>query len=269
MGTLYVASAPAGDPDDAPFRLQRTLRDASLVAATDPSSVQPLLDQLGVTTPLVSTAPADGALDALAMGDVVLLLEGTASSPPPAAQAVIEAALARGHPVLSLPGPTLPVTALVASGLPADSFVYLGLMPEQPSERSELIACVASEQRTLVAVAQGESLPQLLAELCAALGDRPMAVLALGDAQVRRGRLAHGLDAWRESTPRGPCGLVIGGASGQITRWDEGRLRMEIGLRLDRGAEAKEIARQLASESGWARREIYRLAVRAAARGGR
>ena len=65
----------------------------------------------------------------------------------------------------------------------------------------------------------------------------------------------------------GPCVLVVGGSQAGTVRWQEDQLEAEIQARLKQGLGTKGLSRQLALESGWPRREIYRLAVEIAATG--
>jgi len=75
--------------------------------------------------------------------------------------------------------------------------------------------------------------------------------------------LGHGHESESDPVRPGPHILVIGGASHQPARWTEDRLCAEIRARLDQGLDVRQTARQLAAESGWPRRAIYRLAVQA------
>jgi 16S rRNA C1402 (ribose-2'-O) methylase RsmI len=86
-------------------------------------------------------------------------------------------------------------------------------------------------------------------------------VSAHGTAVTWRGTLGQACEPGGTQPLSEPCVLVVGGAREQVTRWGGGRLRTEVQARLDQGLSAKEIGRELAAESGWPRREIYRLAV--------
>ena len=266
MGTLYVASMPVGDLDDITFRAIRMLREAALVLTTDLPRAQRLFNHHGVTTPLIDSTGEGDFLAALAVEDVVVLSEGWLPAPSVSVRVLIQLALKRGSPVVPLPGPSLPVTALAVSGLPADSFVYLGVLPQEPDALTELLASVAGERRTLVALESPNRRPHLRAELHGALGDRPLALVTLtelGTEVIERRWPSEAHVPVLDEPGQGPCVLVIGGAREQATRWNEDRLRMETQACLDRGLGAREASRQLAIESGWPRREIYRLATQA------
>ena len=264
MGTLYVTGAPPGDLEDMTFRARRVVRGARLLVASDLVRARQWLNRWGVTTPMLSATQAGQLLPALDAGDAVLLLEQERPDPPAWVHRLIALALEHGHAVAPVPGPSLPITALVISGLPSESFCYLGVLPESSAARREWLVAIAAERRTLVALSQGEDLPGVLAEMGAALGDRPAVLVAAAEAgvgMVWRGTLAGAQEALPQPPSPGRWAVVIGGARDQPEQWDQDRLRAEVRARLALGFAAKEIGRELAAVSGWPRREIYRMAV--------
>jgi 16S rRNA (cytidine1402-2'-O)-methyltransferase len=266
LGTLFVSSLPAGGLDDLPLRAQRTLREVSLVISSNPPRARQALRDLPLAVPLVGSTGVDALLACLETGNALLLLDGVLAGPTAPAHALIRAAAEHGFPVVSVPGPTLPVTALVVSGLPADSFLYLGLLPEEPVSRQELLASVAHEKRTLIVVTQGTR-PEPWASLFSALGARQIAVFSdpdLAGGANWQGTLGQPHQPETVPDPDGLHVLVIGGSPDLPAPWTEDRLRAEIRARLDQGQDVRHTARQLATESGWPRRAIYRMAAQAA-----
>ena len=269
MGTLYIVAAPVGDPQDLTRRAKRILATVPLVVADDPGSAQALLDHHGIATG-ISSVRGNDHLDALAEGDVAYLFSGLSPAIPEAGRRLVNTALGAAHPVAPIPGPSLPITALVLSGLPADSFVYLGELPQDPVERRELLAAAGLESGTLLVLVPHALLRTALADLHSALGDRAMVLVASSDtgAQVVwRGQLEKNAAVSDQVVLPGALVLVLGGAPAGVGRWDEGRLDSAIQSLLAEGLGAKEISRRLAGASGWPRREIYRLTVELARRG--
>ena len=290
MNSLYVVGAPAGDPGDLTRRALRILCEVTLVVADDADAQQPmgqpqrLMAHHGITTPL-ATAGGAAPLAALEKGDVAYLCPGWMLGLSDTGSRLVRAAIERGYPVVPIPGPALPITALVISGLPADSFVYLGELPQHDPARHDLLASAAGERRTIVVVEQLDRLVPVLTDLQAILGDRPVVIVAArgelgsasgiespperGDAVIWQGSLGQAPEGYINMQDRPyPVILVLGGARDQgirsistPDRWDEDRLRAEIRACLEQGLGAREIGRLLAGESGWPRREIYRLAV--------
>ena len=142
-----MVGAPVGDVEDITHRALRILRDVVLVVADDVDHARRLLADHDIATPLTATDSLDAPLSALETDDIALFSTGWSPGPSGPGQLLIHAAIERDFPVVPIPGPTLPVTALVISGLPADSFVYLGELPQGPAARRGLLASVASERR--------------------------------------------------------------------------------------------------------------------------
>ena len=272
MGTLYVVGVPPGNPDDTTLRALRVLREVALAVAGDLPHCRHLLARYDIGTPLVDLSEDDPSsciehvLSALGTSDVALLWTGWSPVPSNSSHQLICAAIEREYPVVPVPGPTHPLTALVISGLPADQFVFLDQLPSEPLARCELLTSVADQRRSLVALESPARLSDTLSYLEEALGDRPLAVVATSDPgpeDIWRGTVGQAAIELLEERFGGLCTLVIGGAQEGAVCWDEDRLRAEVQACLDQGLGAKETSRQLASESGWPRRQIYHLAVEA------
>jgi 16S rRNA (cytidine1402-2'-O)-methyltransferase len=267
VATLYIVGAPAGDPEDITPRALRILGEVVLVVAEDVDHAQRLLAAHGLDTPRLASTHADRPPSALHGGDVALLLKGWSPAPTGPSFQLVRAAIEGGFAVVPVPGPCLPLTALVVSGLPADSFVFLGELPRESVSRRDLMASVATERRTLVVLGPPHALPALLADLSGVLGQRPLVLVTASEEATGvawRGTLGDVPKEALVELGSEPLALVIGGAQEPVGRWDEERLRAEVQRCLEQGLRAREIGRALAAESGWPRRAIYRLAARGA-----
>lgn len=228
--------------------------------AVDTAHAKRLLAHHSLATPLAGHGEAEASLAALESGDILLLLDGWQPSPADSSHALIHAAIQGDYVVAPVPGPSLPMTALVLSGLPADSFVYLGEFPCEPAAQRALLAAVAHERRTLLATAR--TLP--LTTLAQTLGQRPLALATVSDKGIEIGRwstLGSAIASLHDRPREGPYVLVIGGLPRKAVRWEAERLRAQIQARLAERLTAREIGRMLSGESGWPRRDIYRMAV--------
>jgi 16S rRNA (cytidine1402-2'-O)-methyltransferase len=271
VGTLYLIDVPPGAPDDISHRALRTLSIAGSAVADDAAFARQLLAQHGVTLPIAQLATIDEPLIALETGDVALLLAGWAPGPADPSLDLIRAAVERGFSVVPVPGPALSITALILSGLPAGSFVHLGLLPPLPADRLPLLESVVAERRTAVALAPHESLSAVLSELGRLLDDRPLVIVTSSGQSPHilwRGTIAglpeQGLAGITEGEPQAMVALVVGGTQRAPAAWDRERLVVEIRACLDQGLGTKETSRQLVKASGWSRRDIYELAVEVA-----
>ena len=269
MGTLYLVATPIGNLEDITLRALRILGQARLIAAEDTRQTRKLLAHYQISTPLLSyhehnkLTRLSEVMAALERGDVALVSDaGTPGLSDPGFE-LVRAALHAGHNVSPLPGPSAPIAALVASGLPTDAFIYLGYLPRRRAERRRLIRSLAGERRTLLAFEVPHRLVESLADLSEALGpSRPVAVcreLSKVHEEITRGTLAEAERRFEAEPPRGEVTLVIGGAQEQA-RWTEARVRSALGERTAFGMSRSEAAREVAGLSGWPKRAVYRLA---------
>lgn len=254
MTTLYLVPTPLGNPDDISLRALRILREVSVIAAPDASSVQLLLDHHLIATPVIADS---GALAALSAGDVALV--GTAGTPGlgGAAHAIVRAALAQGLRVESLPGASAEITALVLSGLPTDAFVYGGALPDD-------LSAYAAEPTTLIF--RCRDVVPALERLRAALGDRSAAAavaLTQPGEIVFRGQLSEAAAYFgAQAAPPADALLVVAGARAAVPEaWDEDRVRAALRARLGADEPLKAAAKAVAAEAGWDRRTVYALGV--------
>jgi 16S rRNA (cytidine1402-2'-O)-methyltransferase len=220
MGTLYLVSTPIGNLEDLSPRALRILQEVRLIAAEDTRVTRKLLAHFGVHTPLTSyfehnkLAKLDTVLASLVGGDVALVSDaGTPALNDPGYE-LVQAALEIGHTVCPVPGPSAPIAALVASGLPTDAFLFLGYLPRKPAERRTLLEQVAGYPFTLIFLEAPHRLVEALADLQSALGDREIAAareLTKVHEEIWRGNLTEARQYFDGKTPRGEFTLVVAG----------------------------------------------------------
>jgi 16S rRNA (cytidine1402-2'-O)-methyltransferase len=149
----------------------------------------------------------------------------------------------------------------VSSGLPTDAFLYLGYLPRKRSERQAALKRVADLPYTLIYLETPHRLPEALTDMYEVLGDRQASVareLTKIHEEIWRGTLREARQHFK--APRGEFVLVIHGmASAPPGRWTQKRLRGMVSKRLAGGETLTEVAAALSNESGWARRDIYKL----------
>jgi 16S rRNA (cytidine1402-2'-O)-methyltransferase len=271
MPTLYIVPTPIGNLEDITLRALRVLREVALIAAEDTRTTRILLQHYQIATPLTSyhehnkLTKLDSIFDTLLTADVALVSDaGTPGISDPGYE-LIAAALARGIRVEPLPGANAILPALVGSGLPTDSFIYLGFLPRKDKALRDFLLTIAAERRTLVAYESPNRLTDTLAALLDILGDRRVCVareLSKKFEEFRRGTASEVLAHFTEQAPRGEITLVIAGAEPLRPEvWDEAHVRAALSARLEAGESLSSAARAVAAESGWERRKVYALGV--------
>jgi 16S rRNA (cytidine1402-2'-O)-methyltransferase len=269
MGVLYIVPTPIGNLEDITLRALRILREATLIAAEDTRTTRVLLDRYEITTRLTSyhehnkLTKLDALFDALAAGDVALVSDaGTPGISDPGYELIREA-IGRGVQVVVLPGANAVTTALVASGLPTDGYMYLGFLPRKNKALSDFLHAIRDERRTLVAYESANRLLDSLHGIQETLGDRPVAVareLSKLHEEIYRGRASEAITHFTAKEPRGEITLVIAGAPAIVQeKWDEDRVRAALAERFAAGDSHKDAARAIAELSGWNKRDVYNL----------
>ena len=271
MGTLYLVATPIGNLEDLSPRALRTLREVSLIAAEDTRVTRKLLTHFDLHTSLTSyyehnkLTKLDSILAALTRGDVALVSDaGTPAINDPGYE-LVRAALAAGHGVCPIPGPSAPIAALAASGLPTDSFLYLGYLPSKSSGRREMLGSVAELPYSLLFLESPYRLLESLSDIRSTLGDRQIAIareLTKLHEQIWRGLVSEAQAYFTKNEPRGEFTLVIAGQKAtERMVWTEDKVMIALKIGLKLGESPSAMAARVAAESGWPRRDVYKLAT--------
>ncbi len=269
MGTLYLVATPIGNLQDITGRALEILKQVRLVAAEDTRQTRKLLDHYQIHTPLISyhehnkLARLAEVLAALEEADIALVSDaGTPALNDPGYE-LVKAALQAGYQVSPIPGPSAPLAALVASGLPTDAFLYLGYLPRKTSERRTMLGKIAGLPYTLVFLETPHRLLSALQDLQSVLGDRSIAVareLTKLHEEILRGSLSQALAHFSAQPARGEITLVIEGNKAQVA-WSEEQVRSSLEKLLSEGYSATQSAAEVADRSGWPRRTLYRMVM--------
>jgi len=271
MGVLYVVATPIGNLEDVTLRALRVLREVKLIAAEDTRTTAKLLARYEIRTPMVSffehneLVRQDEILRALETQDVALVSEaGTPTISDPGYR-LVQAAIARGVPVVAIPGPSAILAALAVSGLPTDSFLFLGFLPRRRVARQRLLASVADEPRTIVCFEAPHRLLAALEDIHQVCGDRRLAIaceLTKKYEEVWRGVVSEAVARFRQTRPRGEFTLVLAGAPSQAEpSWEEARVRQALAELIESGVSRRDAAAQVSQMARWSKRAVYRLAV--------
>jgi 16S rRNA (cytidine1402-2'-O)-methyltransferase len=268
MGTLYLVATPIGNLEDITLRALRLLREVKLIAAEDTRHTGRLLAHYEIDTPQISyhehnkLTQLDTVLRTLDTGDVALVSDAGMPGLSDPGYELVCVAIEQGFPVVPIPGPSALTTALVASGLPTDAFVYLGFLPRRGSDRRRLLAELVGERRTLVAFESPHRLGAALEDILKTLGDRRIAIareLTKLYEEIWRGPVSEARDHFAGEV-RGEITLVIAGASAPPA-WDESQVRARVAQLMDEGISHRQAVKQVAQASGWSRRDVYQLTL--------
>jgi len=219
-------ATPIGNLEDITLRALRVLKEVPLVAAEDTRVTRTLFRAHDIHTRLASfhefTSPSRRGqlVEHLEDGDVALATDAGTPAVSYPGYPLIRDALEPGHKVGPIPGASLVITALVAYGLPTNTFCFEGFLPRTTATRRKFFTRHADSDSTLVVFESPHRILAALKDLVAALGpDRPVGVgreLTKHFEEVFRGTAAAALHHFEHHAPRGEFTLVIGGRSAPV-----------------------------------------------------
>ncbi len=261
-GHLVVCPTPIGNLEDITLRTLSALREADVIACEDTRRTRKLLDRYGVKVKLLSyhehneRARSRELVDRMRSGAVVALVSDAGmplvSDP---GFVLVAACVAAGLAVEVLPGPSAALTALVASGLPADRWRFAGFLPRK---RADLAAAFA-EPETLVAFESPRRVATSLAVLAEHDALRPVAVcreLTKVHEEVVRGTARELADRYAGEAPRGEVVLVVGPAPAPEPALEPALAAVR--RLVEAGAKARPAAKVISELTGVSANALYR-----------
>lgn len=271
MGTLYIVPTPIGNLEDITLRALRILKEVSLIAAEDTRTSRVLTNHFEIQTPMTSyhehnkITKLDQIYGALAVGDVALISDaGTPGISDPGYE-LIQGAIERGIPIVPLPGANAVITALVASGMPTDEFLYIGFLPKKSKAVQDRLAELSTITQTIVLYESPYRLTDTLAGIIEVMGaDRRVCVareVTKKFEEFYRGTAQQAFDYFTAENPRGEVTLMIAGASPADDTWDEKRVTKELQKLIDAGESLSRASKEIAKSSGWNKRDVYQLGI--------
>ncbi|HEX6710350.1 MAG TPA: 16S rRNA (cytidine(1402)-2'-O)-methyltransferase [Rubrobacter sp.] len=261
---LTVIPTPIGNLEDITLRALRHLREADLVACEDTRRTGRLLAHYEIKKDLVAYHEhnegrlAPELAERAKTGRIALVTDAGTPLVSDPGYRLVRACIEAGVEIEVLPGPSALTTALVASGLPADTVVFTGFPPRKGRERTALLQRIATEPSTFVLFESPHRLAKTLEDLPA---ETPVAVcreLTKLHEEVFRGTAEEAARHFSEGA-RGEIVLVIrGGTAQESIEKVVSRARGYV----DEGESPSRAAARAARESGWRRGEVYERLVK-------
>jgi 16S rRNA (cytidine1402-2'-O)-methyltransferase len=272
-GTLYVVATPIGNLADLTPRAREVLASVALIAAEDTRHTRQLLQSCGIGTALTSLHEHNEAqrsaelVTRLAQGESIALVSdaGTPLVSDPGFD-LVAAARRAGIAVIAIPGACAAIAALSVAGLPTDRFVFEGFLPAKTAARSERLAQLAREERTLIFYEAPHRLAEVLRDMTRIFGaERTAAIsreLTKRFETTYSGTLAQLSDAAERDSDmsRGEIVIVVSGAPATSTALE---LDSDALLRaLLEELSPSQAAKVAAHVTGLKRSELYDAALR-------
>jgi 16S rRNA (cytidine1402-2'-O)-methyltransferase len=277
---LYVVATPIGNLEDITLRALRVLKEVDMIACEDTRQTRKLLEHYGIRTRTISyhehnemTRAAELIVNLEQGGRLALVSDAGMPSISDPGHRLITLAIRHHVPVIPVPGASAFVAALVASGLPTDSFKFNGFLPSKSGERRDELERIRDVPRTVIYYEAPHRILETLEDIVATLGGSRHVVIAREVTKLHeefiRGRADEVLEELRERGDiKGEITLLIGRAAEAGERAAPPRTATKLRQRLEqvmdeRRLDEKAALKVIAKEMGVSRSEAYRELQRA------
>jgi 16S rRNA (cytidine1402-2'-O)-methyltransferase len=275
---LYLVGTPIGNLEDITLRALRVLKEVDLIACEDTRQTQKLLNHYGVATRTVSyhehnemTRAAELVKEMQEGASVALVTDAGMPGISDPGYRLISLAIRHHVPVVPIPGASAFLAALVASGLPTDSFRFSGFLPAKRGERRAALEAIRSSPRSQVFYEAPHRIVEALADVVEVLGNARHVVIAREVTKLHeeflRGRAGEILEALKaRDGVKGEITLLIGKAEeadseGSAAPGMSVRQRVEQIVaeeKVDEKAALKKVAKERRISKSEAYRELQR-----------
>ena len=272
-GRLFVVATPIGNRDDITLRALKILKVVDVIAAEDTRHTGRFLKHHEIKSKLISYHEHNEKertpvlIERLKAGASVALVSkaGTPALSDPGYR-LIKSAIESNINVTPIPGVSAAIAALSVSGLPTDSFVFIGFPSKKKAKRLKLFDKLATVSRTLIFYESPRRILKLVEEIYSVMGDRP-AVLSREMTKLyeefTRGSLSQMLDRLQQGHEiKGECTLLVGGDKGNpdaslASLMDE----LNQGLK-KKDTTVSRLSKELARRHGIPKSVVYQKAVK-------
>lgn len=273
LGILYLVGTPIGNLEDMTLRGIRILKEVDLIAAEDTRHTKKLLQHFQITTPQISYHQhnqgfrTEELIAKLQTGiNIALVTDAGMPSISDPGYIFVREAIANSISVVPIPGVSAVITALAASGLTTERFVFEGFIPVRGRARSDRLEEIARETKTTILYEAPHRLLTTLQDLATTLGEDRQIVLGRELTKVHeefwRGTLESAIALCQERKPKGEYTIVVAGATtSKEILLSESQIKEELQQLLQQGMTRSQASRHLAQLSTLSRREIYQLTL--------
>jgi len=271
---LYLVATPIGNLEDISFRAVRVLKEVDRIACEDTRQTQKLLNHYGITTRTISyhehnemTRSAELVKDMEEGASVALVTDAGMPGISDPGYRLISLAIRHHLPVVPVPGASAFLAALVASGLPTDSFRFSGFLPAKRGERRAALEAIRTSPRTQVFYEAPHRIVEALADVVEVLGEDRHVVIAREVTKLHeeflRGRAGEVVVTLKaRDGVKGEITLLIGKAEGSDTQ-ATAPVKVNVRQRVEQimaeeKLDEKAALKKVAKERGISKSEVYR-----------
>lgn len=272
LAKLYVCPTPIGNLEDITLRTIRTLEEVDYIAAEDTRHTIKLLNHLNIKKPLISLHEHNEAfkskelIELITSGhDVALVSDAGMPGISDPGEKLIKQCIESEVAVVTLPGPSAFITALVNSGLDTSRFTFIGFLDRNNKTRKETIEALKGRQETLIFYEAPHRIEKTISELFEILGDRKIVIareLTKKYEQYIRTSLRSLSEDFSMLEHRGEMVIILEGAIEEVEpEINKEAVEKRIKELLLQDLSTKEVAKQIAIEYKIKKNDAYALAL--------
>lgn len=265
-GTLFLVPTPIGNLDDMTVRAVKTLQTVDLIAAEDTRNTQKLLNHFEIETKQISFHEHNTQqripelIEKLQSGlSIAQVSDAGMPSISDPGKELVAAAIQANLPVVPLPGANAATTALIASGLAPQPFMFYGFLPRKASVQKAELTKLAEQQQTVIFYESPYRVAKTLTAIQAIFGDR-QAVLARELTKLHeefiRGNLSELID-WAVESARGEFVIMVQGADPVVPVASDVPLVEQVQALIDAGDKPNAAIKAVAKTNGLNRQAVY------------
>ncbi len=273
-GNLFICATPIGNLEDVSFRLVRTLREVDVIVAEDTRTTKKLLSRYEITKKDIisyqdysSKQKIEKICRLLQEGKNIALVSesGTPVIQDPGYK-LIDNCIKKDIPLTIIPGPNAAVSALVLSGLPPYSFLFIGFLPKTKSKRKKKLDELSTIPYTLIFYESPIRLKKLLVELKEKFGDRRACIvreISKLYEEIIRGSFSEMLSKLESRKIKGEIVLVVEGYRFELIKnYTEDSIRKKLIDLISQNINKKEAIKIIKSRYDIDRQRLYNISTK-------
>lgn len=266
-GKLYLVATPIGNMDDMSIRMVNTLKEVDFIAAEDTRNTGLLLKHFGITTKQISFHEHNAKekipdlIRLLKSGqDIAQVSDAGLPSISDPGHDLVKAAIAEEIAVVTVPGPSAGISALIASGLAPQPHIFYGFLPRKAGQQKEFFSNKKAYPETQIFYESPHRVKATLENMLSIYGNRSVVLvreLTKIYEEYQRGLISEVLESISENPLKGECLLVVEGASEEALDLSEADLLAEIEQLVAAGTKKNQAIKDVAKKYGWNKSELY------------
>lgn len=268
-GKLYLVATPIGNMDDMSIRMVNTLKEVDVIAAEDTRNTGLLLKHFGIETRQISFHEHNAQekipilLDLLKSGQNLAQVSdaGLPSISDPGHD-LVKAAIAEDIAVVTVPGPSAGISALIASGLAPQPHIFYGFLPRKSGQQKEFFESKKAYPETQIFYESPHRVKATLESMLEVYGDRSVVLvreLTKIYEEYQRGRISELIDYLAETALKGECLLIVAGASLEKEDKADADFLAEIDSLVQSGSKKNQAIKEVAKKYGRNKSQLYAL----------